>query len=85
MSRHGSEIVCHKNAVGLCGDRQDVTVRDPFEPRDVCGQKIDGRFPSHTPRNDGVVEAGVRQEADRASARRPVQLASYAIQLLLQI
>jgi len=74
--RHRLEIVGHKNAALLGGDRQNIRIRNSVKLRKVCGQEIDRGFPSQTPGHDCVMEAGIRQEADHSSAslRRPLTL-----------
>jgi hypothetical protein len=73
-----------ENSASFGSDRQNAGIGNPCKSRRVRGQEIDRRFPSQTSGDDGVMEAGVREEADHALPSRRLQW-SRTLELFFQI
>ena len=68
VTRHRPEIRSDKNPVLTRGEGQNLGVGNSFQPGLMRRKKIDCRFTAETPGDDGIVETGIRQEADHPSA-----------------
>jgi hypothetical protein len=77
--RHCPEIGSDENPILTRGKGQHFGVGDSFQSGLMCRKKIDRRFTPETPSDDGIVEAGIRQEADHPSASSRDSLATHTL------
>ncbi len=68
VARHRPEIGSDKNLILLRGEGQHFRVRNSFQPRFMGRKKINSWLTTETPRDDCIVETGIRQEADHSLA-----------------
>ena len=58
-----------KNAILCGGQRKHIRIADPFQLCSGCRKEVDRWLAPDATRDNGVMKAGVRQEADHVSYR----------------
>jgi hypothetical protein len=78
VPRHRPEIGSNKNPIPARSEGEHLGVGDSFQPGLMGRKKIDRRFAAETPGDNGMVETGVRQEANHVSFGARWFAAAYA-------